>query len=75
LQQLGPAPPPRPEDFPFTDAGRSAYYHAVEQTAMQNTMQQQQQMAYAAMHQRQTSAAQSEVQTAFQRRSNLLLLL
>lgn len=76
LQQLGPVPPPRPEDFPFTDAGRAAYYQAAEQAAMQSQMMMQQQMAHAAMHQQQmVAAAQAQARIAFQRRANLLMLL
>lgn len=76
LQQFGPVPPPHPEDFPFTEAGRAAYYQAAEQAAMQSQMMMQQHMAHAAMHQQQmVSAVQARARAASRRRANLLLLL
>jgi hypothetical protein len=76
LQQFGPVPPPRPEEFPFTEAGRAAYYQAVEQAAMQSQMMMQQHMAHAAMRQQQMiSTAEAHEQAVLRRRANLLLLL
>jgi len=66
--------PPRPEDFPYTEQGRSEYYFAVEQAAQFGiAVQQQQLMAATAaaqghMHQRTAQAAaarQAELEQTF----------